>query len=142
MMKPDIVVPFELPALNEVIALAKRQQKQIKKIGNRQLTLTELRELNSKNVSYYNSMKRLYTANMTPFLKAPRIDKPTDFHFHWYCRNRRKNPDNIAAGGRKIIFDALQTVGILPDDNWQWVIGLRDKFFVDKQNPRVEVFFR
>ena len=142
MDKPNIVIPFELPALNEVIATAKRQQKQIKKIGKRQMTLEEYRSLNKKSVSHYNEMKKMYTRDMQPFLRAPRIDSPIDFHFHWYCLNRRKNPDNIAAGGRKIILDALQKVGILPNDNWDWVVGLRDRFFVDKKNPRVEVFFK
>ena len=54
-------------------------------------------------------------------------------------QDKRTDPDNIAAGGRKVILDGLVEGGILPDDGWGDVEGFSDTFAVDKENPRVEV---
>ena len=50
------------------------------------------------------------------------------FDFIWYEKSRRRDPDNIAAAGRKLLLDALVSAGILPNDGWKQVAGWRDKF--------------
>ena len=57
----------------------------------------------------------------------------------WFCRNRRKDPDNISSAGRKIILDGLVTAGILQDDGWKQVSSFTDNFEIDAVNPRIEV---
>lgn len=41
--------------------------------------------------------------------------------------------------GGKVILDALQKMGIIPNDGWQQVNNLRYSWDVDKVNPRIEV---
>jgi hypothetical protein len=63
------------------------------------------------------------------------------FTFRWKEPNRRRDPDNVAAGGRKIILDGLVKARRLPGDGWKHVVGWRDEFVVDKDSPGVEVMW-
>lgn len=65
------------------------------------------------------------------------IDYKADFTFTWYRKNRRSDPDNIAAGGCKVILDAMVDKGILANDGHKEVGSLTHYFDVDKDNPRV-----
>ena len=60
------------------------------------------------------------------------------YRFTWYLPNRRKDPDNIAAG-QKIIFDAFQEAGIIENDSRKHVSGFSHSFELDRKNPRVEI---
>lgn len=64
------------------------------------------------------------------------IDVPVFIEFHWYCKNKKKDPDNVAFA-KKFIFDGLQVAGILQQDTWKSIIGFSDHFYIDKINPRV-----
>ena len=59
--------------------------------------------------------------------------------FIWYEPNRKRDKDNIAFA-KKFILDALQATGVISGDGWGQVVGFSDEFFVDKVNPRVEIF--
>jgi len=59
--------------------------------------------------------------------------------FEWIEKNRRRDPDNITAGGRKFILDTLVWAGILKDDGWDEVAGWTDKFTVNKDNPGIKL---
>lgn len=61
--------------------------------------------------------------------------------FHWIEPNKKRDPDNIAAG-RKFILDGLVKGGILRNDGWKEVKGWEDKFFTDKLNPGVLIILR
>jgi hypothetical protein len=52
------------------------------------------------------------------------------FAFQWREKNRRRDPDNIAGGGRKLVFDGLILAKILAGDGWRVVIGWEDTFEV------------
>lgn len=73
---------------------------------------------------------------MTPI---PEDCLPATFRFRWYEQNRRRDKDNVSAFGRKVILDGLVQAGILPNDNWNYVEGFRDEFYVDADRPRVIV---
>lgn len=67
------------------------------------------------------------------------IDRPVFIQFSWYEPDRRRDRDNVASFGRKIIQDALVALGTLHDDGWDYVVGYYDEFAVDADNPRIEV---
>lgn len=50
------------------------------------------------------------------------------FVYRWQCPDRRFNKSNIAAGGRKVIEDALVTYGAIPNDGWSEIGDWNDKF--------------
>ena len=60
----------------------------------------------------------------------------------WYEKNRRRDLDNISSFGRKVIQDALVHTHVLQNDGWKAIEGFSDEFFVDADNPRIEVLIR
>ena len=56
-----------------------------------------------------------------------------------YEKNKKRDLDNISSFGRKVIQDALVDNGILKNDGWEDVVGFSDSFYIDKENPRIEV---
>ncbi len=68
-----------------------------------------------------------------------RITSPVRMHYTWYEPNTRRDLDNISSFGRKVIQDALVVSRVIPDDGWNVIKGYSDEFYVDKNNPRIEV---
>lgn len=61
------------------------------------------------------------------------------FAYEWFEENMKRDPSNIAAGGRKLIEDALQPKW-MTGDGWKGVAGFYDKFtVVPGIQPGVEV---
>jgi Holliday junction resolvase RusA-like endonuclease len=114
-----VVVPGELPAMNEMIADAKRAAR-------------------SHYGGGYTQTKREATEAVRLAASGlPRLDRVT-LRCHWYAPSRRRDPDNVSAGV-KVVLDGLVAAGVLPDDSWAHVAGISHVFAVDRRNPRVEV---
>lgn len=71
-------------------------------------------------------------------LKGIHFDKKVKIDFKWYEENKKRDIDNVAFG-KKFILDALVRNGIIQTDGWRGVAGFTDSFFIDKNNPRIEV---
>lgn len=63
---------------------------------------------------------------------------PASFKFDWYVENKKTDKDNIAFQ-RKFIFDGFIKAGLLKNDGWKEIGDWEDNFFIDKNNPRVEI---
>ena len=89
----------------------------------------------------YNKLKREWMKTIQWELVAGKILPVSKafFRFTWHESSRRRDLDNITAGGRKLILDALVLSGILSDDGWDEVSGWSDEFRVSKELPGVEV---
>jgi len=115
-----IIIPCELPGMNEMIATAKRGR------GRYQP---------------YAEMKRKYTSICAIYskkcVKKP-FKHPIFLRITWYCKNIRKDQDNVAVG-KKFIFDGLQQAELIENDGWKEIKGWSEKFEADKGNPRVEI---
>jgi Holliday junction resolvase RusA-like endonuclease len=70
--------------------------------------------------------------------KIEPITSSVFIEFYWYSKNERKDLDNICFA-KKFILDGLVMGGIIKNDSRKFVIGFIDLFFIDKQNPRVEI---
>lgn len=71
-------------------------------------------------------------------LKDVHFEGPVKLSFKWYEPNRKRDLDNVCFA-KKFILDALVSNGIIVADGWKGVVGFTDKFFVDANNPRIEV---
>jgi Holliday junction resolvase RusA-like endonuclease len=116
MKQQRFIILGRLPGLNELIAAAKQRYR-------------------GKNVAY---AKLKADAERSVWLgirqaKLRRIEGPVFIDFIWMEPNRRRDPDNIAAGGRKIILDALVHANILAGDGWRHVSGWTDRFSVSRE---------
>lgn len=61
--------------------------------------------------------------------KLSPITVPCSFVFNWYCRNKKKDKDNISFA-KKFILDGLQEAGIIKNDGWNDVINFTDYFYL------------
>ena len=59
--------------------------------------------------------------------------------YRWYEPDGRRDLDNISSFGRKAIQDALVETHVLKNDGWKEIICFKDEFYVDRNNPRIEV---
>lgn len=106
-------VPGPLPGMNELIAAAKGS-------GGRG--------------AGYARLKREWTDIVQAFARAkklPAFPGRVVMTFHWYERDKRRDPDNVAAGGRKLILDGLVAAGVLRDDGWRYIQSWTDRFDVE-----------
>lgn len=105
----------ELPGLNEVIKEAKGHW------------------------SRYSKLKSQYTLLCSVSAKElPLLVGPIRIDIDWFCKDRRRDPDNICSA-KKFILDGLVDAGALANDGWAQVTEFRDRFHVSKHDPRVEV---
>ncbi len=114
MRQHKLVIPGVFPTLNELIDMSKRHWAEYAKI----------KKTNTHTVAWI--------AKKLPKMERIYLD------ITWYCKDRRKDLDNISAG-IKFLLDGLVEAGVIPNDGWGEVAGFSHSFAVDKQNPRVEV---
>ena len=74
-------------------------------------------------------------------LRGVRIEAPVFIVFNWHCKDKKFDKDNIAAA-KKFCLDALVTCGTLKNDTWERIVGFSDNFYVDKNNPKVEIYIK
>lgn len=72
-------------------------------------------------------------------LRGEHFTAPVMIAYTWYEENRRRDHDNVAAFGMKVIQDSLVAEGIIAGDGWRGVKGFSHLFEIDKNNPRVDV---
>lgn len=113
-----IVIPFALPGLNDYIA-AERQ--------HRQKAAKMKRELQSHVLMILRRQ-----------LRRP-LKEPVTMHYLWVEKDRRRDKDNIASFGRKVIQDALVQGHYLRNDGWNNIVRFSDDFTVDKARPRIVI---
>jgi hypothetical protein len=105
-------VPGPLPGLNELIEAAKGS-------GGKGMR--------------YAALKRDWTmviAGLARRAKLPALTGMVFFRFNWTEPDRRRDPDNVAGGGRKLILDGLVAAGVLRGDGWATVHHWADNFAV------------
>lgn len=112
-----IIIPGELPDLNQIIAESK----------NHWGSYSSLKKANTQLVAFCTKQatKQKY--------------KKIDLEITWYCKDKRKDKDNIMAGGLKMILDGLVVAGVIQNDGWAHIGSINNHFEVDKNNPRVEI---
>lgn len=82
--------------------------------------------------------ERIITAYIMQQIPDTHYDGVVKLAFRWYEPNRKRDLDNICFA-KKFILDALVSNGTIKADGWQGVAGFTDEFFIDNENPRIEV---
>lgn len=121
-MEYRLTIYGRLPGLNDMIEADRRDRR----AGNR------LKQESQETI-------RLYILRDLKHLK---IEKPVELHYSFYEPNRRRDLDNISGYAHKVTQDALVASGVLKNDGWANIVGMKDSFFVDARNPRIEVIMR
>ena len=121
-MEYRLTIYGRLPGLNDMIEADRRDRR----AGNR------LKQESQETI-------RLYILRDLKHLK---IEKPVELHYYFYEPNRRRDLDNISGYAHKVTQDALVASGVLKNDGWSNIVGMKDSFFVDARNPRSEVIMK
>lgn len=84
-------------------------------------------------------------SNIRRVLKNNVLKTPIIIHYGFYAPNKKKDRMNIATWFDKVFEDALQIKNgsnnaWLKNDGWNDVYNTTHDFFVDKENPRIEIF--
>lgn len=74
-------------------------------------------------------------------LKGVHFPDTVELSFRWYEPNKKRDLDNICFA-KKFILDALVRSKVIVADGWKGVVGFTDNFFVDAENPRIEIDIR
>lgn len=72
-------------------------------------------------------------------LRNVQIENPIIIHFKFYEPNRKRDKDNILSCGMKFVQDSLVKCRIIKNDGWKEIENFTHEFYVDKENPRIEV---
>lgn len=112
----QITIPGRLPGLNEYTAACRSK-------------------------SWYKGSKMKQDAEeviKNCLFGAISLKKQVHIEFKWYEPNSKRDKDNIAFA-KKFILDALVSRQIIPGDGWKHIEGFTDSFYIDADNPRIEV---
>lgn len=97
----------------------------------------------NKNRYAGNSMKQKYQQiaqdSIVEQLRAIMINRKVIIEYRFYEKNKKRDLDNISSFAHKVVQDALVRVGTLSNDGWNNIVGYKDFFYIDKENPRIEV---
>ena len=93
----------------------------------------------SKGAEMKKNAIMIVSAYIYQQLKGIEINNKVRIDYIWYEKNKKRDLDNISSFGRKVIQDALVDNGTLKNDGWENVVGFSDTFYIDKDNPRIEV---
>lgn len=67
------------------------------------------------------------------------IDKPVKLIYSYYEPNKKRDLDNISGYFHKVFQDALVNCGVIHNDNWHYIVGFTDEFYIDNKHPRIEI---
>ena len=120
----QITLIGEFPTMNQFIDAAKR----VYNVGK-------------AKTSEYSKMKNAWSKDVQWMVKnMPVLEECKDIVIHWYRKSKRTDKDNIVAG-LKVILDGMIQAGKLKNDGWKEIGCIHNDYFVNKQNPRVEMYF-
>lgn len=114
-------IPGRLPGLNELIAAAKGA---------------------GGTGRAYSRLKRDWTNTIHLLARAAKLGRaptPAFLRFVWVEPNRRRDPDNFCAGGRKLLLDGLVAAGVFSDDGWDEIAGWRDEWQIGSPGVRIVI---
>lgn len=107
-------IPGRLPGLNEIIDASKGAGGTGRK---------------------YAAIKRKLTNDIALLAKVAKLGqfRRLFIEFYWREKDRRRDPDNVAAGGRKFAIDGLVAAGVIRNDGWTEIAGWSDRFQVSDE---------
>jgi Holliday junction resolvase RusA-like endonuclease len=95
-------------------------------------------KLAKQHYGSYSSVKKANTTLVALLAKKLQPMQYITLDITYYCKNKKKDKDNIAAG-KKEIFDGLVQANVLSGDTWKQIDSWTERFKVDKKNPRIEI---
>lgn len=120
MSMPHFIIKGVFPSLNEYLAEEAKHPKKGGAIKRKYMEIAAW-EIRSQ-------LKRYHTDHMVIL------------HYHFYEQNMKRDKDNVFSFASKSIQDALQVCKVINNDGWKNIENFTHDFFLDRDNPRIEVW--
>jgi hypothetical protein len=124
----QLFIPGPMPGENEL--LAARGQ-----VGG-------FHEGTAKRSNGYSQLKQKWTAEVQMRALVARLQPgcipPAHFTFLHFERDQLRDPDNLSGGAQKLLFDALKGAGLIANDGWRHVLGIRHHWIVEPEVDRFQ----
>jgi hypothetical protein len=115
-MKQILILPHRLPCINDMTGCV--------------------------NKWVYSKLKKDMESSIEYEIKRQKL-KPMPYAyltFIWFEKDKRRNPDNVSGGGPKFVLDSLVRCGILKNDGWSEVLGIKHGCVVgDEASVHIEL---
>ena len=115
---PNFTIYGKLPTINEYISACRKNPH----IG--------------ANMKKENTLIAEWSMN---HISKMRFDKVI-LHYRFFEEKKNRDKDNVFAFATKVVQDAMQQLGMIENDGWKNIENFTHDFFVDKENPRIEVY--
>lgn len=107
-------------------------------------TLNEYLAACAKNPKAGGRIKRQYMEiaawEIRSQLRGYHTDNKVILHYYLYEQNMKRDKDNCFCMVSKCVSDALQVCKVINNDGWKNVENFTHDFFIDRSNPRIEVY--
>ena len=117
---PHFLIKGTMPGLNEYLAETGRRPQ----IGGK----------------LKREYKMLASSYIRRDLKRWKASKSIILHYVFFESNMKRDHDNVFCFASKCIQDALQDCGVIENDGWKQILNFTHDFYVDRENPRIEVY--
>lgn len=117
------VIPGRLPCMNDLITTNRRNRyagAKLKKDTQKQIEDVLLPQIQLRSTARYG-----FSGKVAVIVR-------------FYEPDKRRDEDNVLSG-MKFIFDAMQGIGLIENDNQAHLHIAHAEVFVDKKNPRIEI---
>ena len=126
-MKYKVIIPDWNSGLNELL---NHQEKRYDPRTRR------MRVFNTEKVKNERKIRKCLVEQG---LDKVRITKPIEIHYMIYAKDKKHDRQNLGSCLEKCFADALQTMKILPNDSWDWIVKNTFDYEIDRKNPRAEI---
>lgn len=101
---------------------------------------------NKKCTTQGNDMKQEHQNKVIACIRKQllglHIKKPIVIEYSFYELNMARDLDNVASFAHKVVQDALVKAGTIENDGWKHIKGFSDEFYLDSENPRIEILLK
>lgn len=109
-------IHMKLPDENQLMDLLKRPKYDGRGNQLHRGTVSQYAPFRKKCLTDVSLLMRSYFIRHKLDFPRIKLGQRCRFRFDWYEPDKRRDPDNVASAGRKIILDAMRATGMLPND--------------------------
>ena len=105
--------------------------------GKKQWLLTPAKQKKSSyTYNLYNEIKQDWSTKVRQTAVKQGFKKVEACHFNYLVieHNKKRDPSNVFASATKFIEDGLQAAGVIENDGWDQVLGIRSYVHLDRES--------
>jgi len=121
--------PWRAPSMNDLVFL---------KGSNGKISWIPIggKKRNPNQFNMYNQLKQQWTSRVCTYVVKTGFNKVKSAYFHYLLvePNVKRDPSNIVASACKFIEDGLIKAGVIENDGWKQVLGIRPYWILDRES--------